>query len=334
MKINYNLLKEHLRNGDALQEYTFDEIEAILGEPLPDYYIKYRRFTNSTYPFQKVTKEAGYIIYKVDYENRVLKFAINDGSIVIPEPAPRERNNSSHYHYVPLRVSEQTLDPNDIGKELESAITYFKSHWRTGDENSQYIPFLDTYRTLDEVYYYAGVKSYSASVNNRIPLFEGLSQRNKNQLKEQSFQYLKERFYVLFSLPTMNFDIFTNWEYETATNIRQIYRDGGVRLYRYGNAQKLINVALKFVLSSNLVDYHNDIFKYCFFPIDGIIQDTIKGNLGVRYMLENGERVNHKPSWAKCDNWSDLLEYQTRVREAIIGYGYYSPLLWEATHWE
>ena len=328
----YKLTETLLNNGGDTQNYTFDEIEQITEGTISNDYFNRRTFKWSTSAYQKAAREAGFEIVDVDYENRNLKIIKNDGSVVIERPV---RSTTHHRRYEPIRaaISERALDPNDLGKDLDSAISYFKSNWRSTGPNPQYVPFCDKYNNIDDVYYHAGDEAYRASVKNRIPLFEGMPNRARLELRHQSIRYLAEQFVELFAKEDMSFDVFANWEHQIATHIREIYHEGGVNLYTYGNAQKLINVALKFVLSSNLVDYHHDVFKYCFFPIDGIIQRTLKSQLAVEFLHLNGQSTYYQPSWAKCDNWDDILDYQTRVRDAVLAHGYYSPIVWEATHW-
>lgn len=102
------------------------------------------------------------------------------------------------------------------------------------------------------------------------------------------------------------------------------FLENGVEEYTMGNTQKLINVVLKFVMSSNIVDYRHDVFKYCHFPVDDIIQGVIKRKFRINPL---------RTCWSKNDSWEELLNYQTRVREAVLANGYYSQIVWEATRW-
>lgn len=332
MRANYGELRNRLEREESVRTYTFAEIEEIIGTQIPRDYINRRTFKwKSCSRFQMAAIDTGYLITDVDYENQTITFTKNDGRII--ERPARARAHDRQHQPVRAAISAQALDPNDLGKDLETAIEYFKTHWRSTGPDPQYVPFRDEYDNLGDVYYHAGDEAYRASVKNRIPLFEGMPNRERKALREDSVRYLADQFVELFGKEEMNFEIFSEWEYQVATHIREIYHNGGVRLYTYGNAQKLINVALKFVLSSDIVDYHHDVFKYCFFPIDGIIQRTLKSQLAVDFLLLDGERTYYQPSWARCDNWEDILEYQHRVRVAVLEHDYYSPIVWEATHW-
>lgn len=334
MSVNYRALEEKLLEaGEETQFYSFEEIEEIIDGSIPNDYINRRTFKRkSCSRFQQHAINAGYLIIDVDYENRRITFSKIGEAIEEPTQRREENHQRHEYHVVRLGISAATLDPNDVGKEIESAIASFKTNWRSTGGRSLYVAFLDKYGTLEEVYYHAGDEAYRASVNNRWKLFD-IPQRRINELREQSIRYLAAQFAVLFQMKEMSIQIFNEWAFKTATRIRQIYRNGGVNHYNYGHAQKLINVAMKFVLSSNLVDYHNEIFKVCQFPVDGRIQNTIKSDLGVHLLKQNGVQMYASSSWSKNDHWKDFLDYQARVREATDRYGYYSPLIWEATHW-
>lgn len=331
MKLNYDALRAKLlEDGRDQQSYSFAYIERIIGGNIPNDYINRKTFKQrSVSRFQQYALKAGFEIVDADYDRRMLTF---QRSSTIQQAV--RHVSLRQYHAVQLGVSANTLNPNDIGKDLDTAIAYFKRNWTSTGPSQQWVPFCDKYRTIDEVYYHAGDEAYRASVKNRWSLFgDRIGQRERENLREASVRYLAQQFSVLFQKDEMNFDIFSAWAYETATQIRQIYRNGGVDLYNYGHAQKIINVALKFVLSSNLVDYHNEVFRYCHFPVDGRIQAIIKSELGVHLLKQNGVQRYADSSWSKNDNWSDFIDYQTRVREAVLRYGYYSPLIWEATHW-
>ena len=302
MKSNYVKLKRFLERGEDVQTYSFSQIESIIDENISPVYINKKAFKWSSSRFQKCAMEAGFVLTEVDYERRVLTFTRNGVPLNNNSGRPTRRRRS--YHTVVSNISPQELEPNDIGKDLNASIYYFKSQWRTTGENPQYVAFRDRYTDIREVYYNAGNEAYRASVKNRIPLFEGTPIETRWELRRESINYLSEQFSILFAMEEMNYEIFSIWEYEVATRIRQIYHDGGVRLYTYGNAQKLINVALKFVLSSDIVDPTNAVFQYCFFPIDGIIQKKLKSNLAVDYLHLNGRSVPYQPSWARLSKKS------------------------------
>ena len=329
MKPNYNELTNKLiENSSDTQNYSFEDVERIIGTSIPPVYIEYRTFKQSSSKFQQYAKMAGYLLTEVDYDNHTLTFQKDDGTLT---PIVRRPAYNRHIYGIKASISLNALDPNDLGKNLDEAVRHFKSNWSS--TGGDYVPFCNKYNNLQDVYYHAGLEAYRAAMKRAITYGGGLTTRQINDLKEESCRYLQSRFAVLFAIKNINQTLFNEWIYETATEIRRIYRDNDVSDYTYGNAQKIINVAIKFVLSSNLVDYHNEVFKVCHFPVDGRIQATIKSQLGVHLLHQNGRPVYGYSSWSKNDNWSDFIDYQARVRQATEQFGYYSPLIWEATHW-
>ena len=293
------------------EEYTKDQLKSKFFELLD---VEYDNHFESYFYNFSVRQIGGVKINKL--ENGNLKTELHD------EPVRRQRNaNGRRINQNRTRVASVDLASDRLGKDLDEAIELFKSSWSS--IGGEYVPFCDKYSDIDDVYYNAGMEAYRAAMKRAIR-FNGLPNRRRTELRHESCVYLKKRFKELFKLKKMDFDIFTNWAKITANHIRGIYRNAGVNDYTYGNAQKLINVALKFVLSSNLVDYHNPVFKHCHFPVDGIIQGVIKKNFGIKRL---------KTCWSKNDNWDEFVEYQKEVRKAVLDNGYYSPLIWEATHW-
>jgi len=314
MKANYEKFGAFLESGADKQVLSFPQIEMIIGEEISPVYINRRTFKQSNSRFRIAANSVGFEITNVDYE---LSFATFERA----EPRYAVANNQPR---------QPIVFEGELGRNLDEAVAVFKASWSS--TGGQYVPFCDKYDQLNDVYYHAGMEAYRASVRRAIK-FNGLPRNDINALREQSCRYLAEQFVVLFDKDEMDFNIFNQWAHETTMHIRQIYRDAGVNDYTVGNAQKLINVAMKFVMSSNIVDYTNDVFKYCHFPVDAVIQKVIKRQLRENYLKNNGEPSRYCTSWSNNDNWDDFLDYQTRVRNAILLRGFYSPIIWEATHW-
>ena len=308
MKVNYEKLKEFLENGAGYLPLSFKQVEMIIGEEIPSVYINKKSINWRSSRIRMAAEKAGFYLQEVDYDNRWILFAQPESIIVNGEEKTTRVNSDGVWEY-------------DLGRDLDESIASFKSNWSS--IGGEYVPFCDKYNNLDDVYFNAGMEAYRAAMKRAIK-FNGLPQRIRNNLRLESCRYLADRFRVLFSTENLDFNSYNVWAEETTKHIRSIYRSNGVEDYTIGNAQKIINVALKFVMSSNIVDYRNDVFKYCHFPVDGIIQGVIK-----RAFRINPLRI----CWSKNDNWEDFLDYQTRVREEVLREGYYSPIVWEATHW-
>ena len=310
----YINLTNILREGEAIRTLSFDEIDRIVGEPMAPVYYRGNTLKHSNSRYQMSANRAGFVLDSFDFNQRTMTFRrMTEQEQSLMAQAP-QRRQTQH------RRPEVNLN-DDLGRDLDSAITVFKNSW--GSVGGEYVPFLNKYNNINDVYFNAGMEAYRAAMKRAIH-FYGLPQRERSALREQSCRYLAEAFANLFNLNNMDFDIFTDWANNTATYIRSIYRNAGVNDYTYGNAQKLINVALKFVMSSNIVNYHHRVFQYCHFPVDGIIQKIIRRRFGARQL---------NTCWSKNDDWDEFVEYQRCVRTEVLNEGYYSPMVWEATHW-
>ncbi len=329
--VNYNELTKKLESiqEDSLS-ISFDEMEAIIGGEIPQVYISKRTFKHSSSRFQMYANNAGFILNDVDYDNHVISFKRDSQKNIkqsgIKTSVAKHRNE---------KISPKATDPNDIGKDLDTAVDYFRNNWRTTGNNPVYVSFGDKYDDLQKLYFNAGNEAYRASTKNYRRLQpDCLTASQWRELRNSSLKYLAEEFDKLFQKQSIEYSDFCSWEKEVATNIRKMYHQKGVELYTYGNAQKLINVAIKFILSSTLIDYHHDVFKNGFLPIDRTIQKILRNHLAVDYLHVCGRSTRIIPPWSRCDNWDDIVDYQNRAREAILKYGYYSPIIWESTHWE
>lgn len=311
----YENLTNHLKNGDDVQVLTFETITNIVGEPLSPVYLRGNTLKHSNSRYQMAASKADFILDSFDFNEQTMTFRRMN---LYDKLVLNQRNRRRQAHRAQAR--EIVLD-DDLGRDLDSAIVAFKERW--GSVGGQYVPFLDKYNNTYDVYYHAGMEAYRAAMKRAISL-NGLPQTERRRLREESCRFLANAFKNLFAMQNVNFDNFTDWAEAAATHIRSIYHDAKVMDYTYGNAQKLINVALKFVLSSNIIDYHHEVFKYCHFPVDGIIQRVIRRRFGVRPL---------SISWSQNDNWQEFVNYQREVRQVVLDEGYYSPMIWEATHW-
>ena len=308
MKPNYEKLKEFLENGADIQPLSFKQIEMIIGSELPPVYTTRKTLNQKSSRIRMAAEEAGFYLSEIDYTHSWINFERPTAIVVNGQE-------------MSVRVNGAGVSEYDLGRDLDDSIRSFKSNWSS--IGGEYVPFCDKYDNLDDVYFNAGMEAYRAAMKRAIK-FNNTPQCVRSDLRIESCRYLAERFRVLFAIIGLDYDSYNDWAEETTKHIRSIYRDNGVEDYTIGNAQKLINVALKFVMSSNIVDYRHDVFKYCHFPVDGIIQGVIKRTFRINPL---------RTCWSKNDSWEEFLNYQTRVREAVLANGYYSPIVWEATHW-
>jgi len=173
-------------------------------------------------------------------------------------------------------------------------------------------------------------KSYAASIQRALknPL-----KINTHMLKEDDqfkADFVMKLADVLYADEGFDFE---QWERNLASLVRNHFREAGLSNYTYGNAQKWINLSIKYLLSSPNIDPLLPCFKMCYIPIDRIIQRKAHEQLHIDYLHVDGRRVSFLPSWGNCDNIDDIIDFENRVREATNRLGYYSPLMWEIENW-
>lgn len=119
---------------------------------------------------------------------------------------------------------------------------------------------------------------------------------------------------IVSELLTTNFNNqrdFDIWHETKCENLVKAYKDLANHKLYIGQAQKWINMSLKylFALGDNRIKDISKNYKYFHFPIDNIIQDKL--------VKQNIPRL--KISWSRIDNYADYLNYQERVRTKFSG---------------
>lgn len=218
-------------------------------------------------------------------------------------------------------------------EELTQIIENFRKNWTTKNGHILSLTENQNIKNIDDVYRAACQKAHAPSVLRALTYPQDISSKVRNELKEDVLFYLENRLNKLFKRTDLDFCSFDNWEKDTVSHIVKMYKDKNIDQYTYGNGQKLVNMAIKFVLSSNLVKYDHPVFKYCHIPVDGIIQKIAKEKLEVELLHQNGAEQKTYSSWSKNDCRNDFLDYQKRIRESTQKQNYYSPLIWEIKNW-
>lgn len=183
-----------------------------------------------------------------------------------------------------------------------------------------------------------------------------LSLSAKNKKKED----LKLKVVESILVPFFNVKAFDNNTcMETIKKIRKFYRDNGIVHYTFGNAQKWLNLAIKyFIICSacyvfdkcgNYISYDFNTFNkkikidmekcfkdnkyfglYNLFAVDSImIGKTCKRNFGVKFCNSPIDAT----CWSDCDDEMQFTSYWKSVQKVISTDVVDMPLLWELTTW-
>ena len=213
-----------------------------------------------------------------------------------------------------------------MGKDLESSVKLIRSdQWKTSSGKRSLSYSQKDFKTEEEVFANIGLSAYFASVNRAINFKkDSITPDKRNELKHDNADYLNERIRKIYLKNISDFKTFDDWMKESIEHIVNAYQKEGVSDYTIGNAQKLINMSIKYLLSSPLIDEHNGLFKYCHTPIDGIIQKKLH-HLGINPL---------NCPWSKLNSYEEYMRYQNDVRAKIEALGYYSPLICEIDIWQ
>ena len=116
---------------------------------------------------------------------------------------------------------------------------------------------------------------------------------------------------------------FDAWHEKTAKDLCGIYSAAGYKDFHIGQAQKWINMALKYVyvFGESYLPGFSKFFPYCHVPIDNII-------------LEKDEFKDLRSSecaWSRISNYDDYFEFQLSVRQEFPDS---SPLAVEFQAWQ
>ena len=146
--------------------------------------------------------------------------------------------------------------------------------------------------------------------------------KSTKKAREEVARFLENE--VLNALTkSFTFDEYDAWAGEVIEKIRDIYRNKyGFGDYTYGNAQKLFNMTMKYILSADNIDPNLPIFEVAHIPVDRVIMNVAKKKLSVTAM---------PTAWSKTDDWEIILSYQRQLRAALPENC--PPMVWECQNW-
>jgi hypothetical protein len=129
----------------------------------------------------------------------------------------------------------------------------------------------------------------------------------QKELKSVIIKFLSELLTKTFN----NQDDFDRWHESKCVELVKAYRDISNHKLFIGQAQKWINMTLKylFALGENRIKGISKNYIYFHFPLDNIIQDKLV-KLGI---------PKFKVSWSRIDNYVEYLNYQCLVRTKFAG---------------
>ena len=173
---------------------------------------------------------------------------------------------------------------------------------------------------LDEIIAEAIKRAHSPSVNRALNTF-GIPTRAP---REKAAMYLQTEIKKLLKNNEIDENKFDQWIEKACKQIKQYYHEANITDYTLGNAQKLVNMTIKFIFSSDRINYNLKIFKVCHLPIDRVIMNKAKQKLNIQRLEQ---------TWPRTDDWDAIINYQNKIRKAVSLEKEKYPLVWECLNW-
>lgn len=204
----------------------------------------------------------------------------------------------------------------------KTEIENWRQNWKT--KTKKRLLSITNINNIDDIIQESVKRSYAPSVQNTC-LKQGKYGSEKLKVPRQEYEpILSAALSDIYDNKHITEKQFINWETNLAQEIRAIYHKNGIDLYTYGNSQKWINMAIKYLYSSDHIDDNHKLFEVCYLPIDRIVQDQAYKELGIKRL---------PVAWSKCDNWQDILDYEENIKNAIKEKTNNSRLWWECKAW-
>ena len=104
---------------------------------------------------------------------------------------------------------------------------------------------------------------------------------------------------------------FDSWHFKKCEELKTEFNRVLNYKISYGQAQKWINMTLKylFAIGPNVIDGIDRNYEFFHIPIDNIIQDKLS--------IRGINRINSR--WSRIDSYQTYLQYQIRVRNTFAG---------------
>lgn len=220
--------------------------------------------------------------------------------------------------------------------KVDQIINEFRKNWTIDGNAGEYQPIPNSIKDLKEIIKYAVKKAYLPSMRRAISLHssnetpEEYRQIEKNKkLAFGKCEYILN--YELLDLLNSyvfpkTLEEFLKFEERVCEHLRRVFvEEYNISDYTWGNAQKWLTIAIKYVLSSsNLPSHFDDLFMVVSSPIDSIVINRAYKMFKVK-----------KPasSWSNIDDFKSIQDFEVSLRDNVNSNGFVSPLIWEILTW-
>lgn len=176
--------------------------------------------------------------------------------------------------------------------------------------------------------------AYNALISKYDDKLHEASKKAKNEAARHLYVKINE----LFNTENKDFD---DWHSKLCDSIVSTYCKhlGKTEIFTYGNAQKWVNMTIKYICILDLLndnhDYQDKIKNYMddfHVPVDSYIIDAVKAEPCDKIKYGLGLKCN-VPSWSKWDEPDKYEKYQEKIRKEVQQKFKKSPIEWEGKAW-
>ena len=136
--------------------------------------------------------------------------------------------------------------------------------------------------------------------------------RKGDELYKKATERLKRRLSDLRKANSVRSQTgFDKWHRSTCLGLTQLYKKYGYPRFYIGQAQKWVNMTLKYIFTmrDSRVSGFGKVYRFCHIPIDNIV-------LGRLYVLEY-EFPDFSVAWSRINDYEEYLAFQKWFRSAF-----------------
>ncbi len=138
--------------------------------------------------------------------------------------------------------------------------------------------------------------------------------KNKSNPRLDAEDVIRYSILSLGGQPTNTQLEFDEWHRRTCVRLKKIYADAGYSGFTIGQAQKWINMTMKYiyVMGDKYISGYDPLYKFCHTPLDERILTKLRSDENFTDIL-----CLRDLRWSKLDDYKCYLNIQNRVRDSF-----------------
>jgi hypothetical protein len=108
----------------------------------------------------------------------------------------------------------------------------------------------------------------------------------------------------------MTQDVFDKWHFFASKELRDCFWEGNFKKFTYGQAQKWINMTLKYIftMGEKRIPGYEQCYPYAHIPIDNVFLDSIQVYI----------KIDLSSAWSRIDDYEVYMKLQKEFRGAFL----------------